>query len=174
MAVIFLGATTPAADWPLASVVALGTGTGLAAGAVLGLVTGWFLPTLAGPSPLNRAVLAILTSRGHRLLGRSMVGLRVRGVRTGRYVEFPVMYAGDASRLVVFPGRPESKRWWRNLSESAEVGVMLLGRWSWGTASLLQPEDPGYDAAVETYARRWPRVRVPRDARMVVVRITPP
>ena len=110
------------------------------------------VPTLAGPSPLNRAVLAILTSRGHRLLGRSMVGLRVRGVRTARYDPVPGDAAADASRLVVFPRRPESKRWWRNLSESAEVGVMLLGRWSWGAASLLQPEDPGYDDAVETYA----------------------
>ncbi len=46
MPVIFLGATTPATGWPAWRVVGLGTVTGIAAGAVLGLVTGWFLPTL--------------------------------------------------------------------------------------------------------------------------------
>ena len=49
MVVIFLGATTPAADWPAAAVTGLGAVTGVAAGAVLGLVTGWFLPSLSGP-----------------------------------------------------------------------------------------------------------------------------
>jgi len=49
MAVIFLGAGAPAADWSVLAVVALGTVTGLLAGTILGLVTGWFLPTLDGP-----------------------------------------------------------------------------------------------------------------------------
>jgi hypothetical protein len=49
MAVIFLGATAPGADWPALTVAALGTVTGLAAGTVLGLVSGSLLPTLDGP-----------------------------------------------------------------------------------------------------------------------------
>ena len=48
MPVIFLGAMSPSADWSVIAVAALGTGTGLAAGAVLGAVTGWFLPSLCG------------------------------------------------------------------------------------------------------------------------------
>jgi hypothetical protein len=48
MPVIFLGAMSPSADWSVVAVAALGTGTGLAAGAVLGVVTGWFLPSLCG------------------------------------------------------------------------------------------------------------------------------
>lgn len=44
MAVIFLGATTPGSTWSTPSVTALGTATGLAAGAVLGVITGRFLP----------------------------------------------------------------------------------------------------------------------------------
>jgi hypothetical protein len=48
MAVIFAGATAPGADWPGPTVVALGAVTGLLAGTVLGLVSGWFLPTLDG------------------------------------------------------------------------------------------------------------------------------
>jgi hypothetical protein len=49
MVVIFLGATTPSAGWPVAAVVGLGTVTGLAAGAVLGVVSGGFLPSLNHP-----------------------------------------------------------------------------------------------------------------------------
>lgn len=48
MAVIFIGASTPSADWAVVPVVALGTVTGAAAGALLGLVSGWLLPSLIG------------------------------------------------------------------------------------------------------------------------------
>jgi hypothetical protein len=48
MAVIFIGATTPESGWPTVAVAALAAITGIAAGSVLGIVTGWFLPTLAG------------------------------------------------------------------------------------------------------------------------------
>jgi hypothetical protein len=48
MPVIFLGAMSPSADWSILAVAALGTGTGLAAGAVLGAVTGRFLPSVCG------------------------------------------------------------------------------------------------------------------------------
>ncbi|HET8660862.1 MAG TPA: hypothetical protein VFM55_17900 [Micromonosporaceae bacterium] len=97
MAVIFLGATTPAAGWPAPAVVALGTATGLAAGATLGLVSGWFLPSLAGPPPHNRLVLSLLRSPAHGLLDRSLVGLRVRGAVSGERFELPVTYATDGT-----------------------------------------------------------------------------
>lgn len=58
MAVIFLGATAPGANCSGLKVAALGTVTGLAAGAVLGIVTGWFLPSLDGPPAHNRLVRA--------------------------------------------------------------------------------------------------------------------
>lgn len=50
MAVIFLGATTPAGDWSLVAVALLGTLTGLVAGAVLGLVLGLRVSRLSGTS----------------------------------------------------------------------------------------------------------------------------
>lgn len=59
MAVIFLGASAPSADWSVPTVVALGTVTGLVAGAVLGLVSGWFLPTLDAPARLSRLQLEL-------------------------------------------------------------------------------------------------------------------
>lgn len=50
MAVVFVGAGTPAKSWSGSAVAALGTATGLLAGAVLGAVSGWFLPSLDGPA----------------------------------------------------------------------------------------------------------------------------
>jgi hypothetical protein len=54
MAVIFLGATTPSADWPVLRVLGLGAVTGAAAGAVLGLVSGRFLGSLTSSATLSR------------------------------------------------------------------------------------------------------------------------
>ena len=51
MAVIFAGATLPAADWPIGVVILIGTLTGLAAGTVLGLVSGPFLHVLDSTHP---------------------------------------------------------------------------------------------------------------------------
>lgn len=46
MVLIFLGATAPEEDWPVARLLLDGALTGLVAGAVLGAVLGRFLPTL--------------------------------------------------------------------------------------------------------------------------------
>jgi hypothetical protein len=172
MAVIFLGATAPGADWPGPAVAALGTVTGLAAGTVLGLVSGWFLPTLDGSPAHNRLVLALLGSRAHGALDRSLVALRVRGVVTGRSIELPVQYAADGARaVVVVPGRAETKRWWRNLVEPAPVDVLLRGDWQHGDAMVLHPGDPGYASAIAAYEQRWPRVRLPDDTPVVAIRL---
>ena len=171
MALIFLGATSPAASWPTPTVVALGTATGIVAGGTLGLVLGWFLPSLAGPSPHNRVVIAVLGSPLRGLLDRSVVGLRVRGRVTGEVHTLPVMYAEDEAGLVVVPGHPERKRWWRNLREPGEVSLLRDGRWSCARACLLHSGDPGYDEAAVTYRRRWPKVAL--TDRDLVVRLSP-
>jgi hypothetical protein len=172
MVVIFLGASAPAAGWPVPAVVALGAGTGVAAGAVLGLVSGWFLPSLAGPPPHNRVVVAVLASPAHGLLDRSLLVLRVRGTRTGRWFELPVTYAAEPSvGLVVLPGRPGTKRWWRNLRDASPVDVLQDGRWRPAVGVVLRPDDPGYEAALAAYRRRWPRTRVPAGG--PVVRVAP-
>jgi hypothetical protein len=54
MVVIFLGATAPEASWPVWSVLVLGTVTGGVAGGLLGVVSGWFLPSLTGAAGGNR------------------------------------------------------------------------------------------------------------------------
>jgi len=171
MAVIFLGAGAPNAGWPGSTVVALGAVTGLGAGTILGLVSGWFLPTLDGPSAHNRVVLCLLGSRAHRVLGRPLVALRVRGAVTGATFEFPVQYAADDNAVVVVPGRPETKRWWRNLVEPAPVDVLLQGRWQHGEGILLRPGEPGYNTTIGAYRQRWPRVRIPQDNPVVRVQL---
>lgn len=49
MVVIFAGATTPQPGWSTVAVVVTGTVTGVGAGALLGLITGAFLPSLTSP-----------------------------------------------------------------------------------------------------------------------------
>ena len=170
MAVIVAGASAPEESWAVASVVGLGLLTGLVAGTLLGIVTGAFLPSLDGASVHDRIVLTTLRSPGHHALDGALVALRVRGVVTGREVEFPVQYAADADGLVIVPGHPESKRWWRNLRRPAVVGVLLNGVWADGTGLVLNPGDDDYAAARAGYERRWPRVRLPVSC--PVVRIT--
>ena len=84
----------------------------------------------------------------------------MRGVRSGSLFTLPVMYAQDGCGLVVLPGRPETKSWWRNLRPRADVSVLLDGHWRSGSGSLLDPGDDGYDQALATYYRRWPRIRI--------------
>ncbi len=55
MVVIFLGATAPEASWPVWSVLVLGTVTGGVAGGLLGVVSGWFLPSLTGAMGADRS-----------------------------------------------------------------------------------------------------------------------
>jgi MFS family permease len=169
MMVIFLGATTPAADWPALAVTGLGAVTGLTGGAVLGLVTGWFLPSLSGPPPHNRIVLAVLASPAHAVFGQSLVGLRVRGAVTGRQFELPVMYAATTSGLIVVPGKPQAKRWWRNLRHPSPLDVLYTRQWRPATGAVLQPGDADYDAALAAYRHRWPRAPVPHGSPVVQI-----
>jgi len=170
MPIIFLGATTAEADWPVVAVAALGTATGLAAGTVLGLVSGPLMAVLQGPPTYSLLTAALLRSPLHRLLDGALVVLRLHGRVSGRLVELPVQYAADGPTLVLAPGRPETKRWWRNLREPAPVRVLLRGRWQDGVGVVLERGSAGYDAAVAVYERRWPRARL--TAGQPVVRVT--
>jgi hypothetical protein len=169
MPVIFVGATLPDTDWSVPAVLAAAAATGVAAGTVLGLVTGWFIPSLDGSPAYNRLVLGVLSSPAHGLADGSLMGLRVRGRVTGRTFELPVQFATDGSDLVVVPARPQTKQWWRNLRTPAPVGLLEQGRWVRGEALVVSPGDPGHKTALAAYRRRWPRVRIPDDVPVVRV-----
>ncbi len=156
MTVIFAGATAPSSTLSLPASVVLGATTGALAGLLLGLVTGWFLPSLTGTAASGRVVLAVLASPAHRVLPRSLIGLRMTGARTGRRLELPVQYAAGTRGLVVVPGRPDRKRWWRNLISVPEVEVLRDGTWQRADAVVLGPGDAGYAPARMAYLGRFP------------------
>ncbi len=180
MIVIFAGATAPSSSWRAYATVPLGLLTGLAAGALLGLVSGSLAPTLDGPPPHALVLLGLLRRRAGRRLSRSLLGLRVTGVRTGRLVELPVQYAvqptadprgADGDALVVVPLHHERKTWWRNLRLVAPVQVLYDGRWRPAYGRVVLPEDPAHGPALAAYTRRWPRVHVPPGQPLVVLRL---
>jgi hypothetical protein len=69
------------------------------------------------------------------------------------------MYAEREGTLTIFVGRPERKKWWRNLRGGAEVEVRLRGRRIRGQAEVVEDS-----AAVETYLDRHPRARTAIEA----------
>ena len=174
MVVIFAGATAPSSDWHAYQTVPLGTITGLAAGALLGLIYGTFLPTLDGPPPHALMLLALLRTRAGRRPARSMLGLRVTGVRSGRTFDLPVQYAiqpdPEEDALIVVPLHHERKTWWRNLREEVRLQVLYAGQWHPGYGRVAGPDDPAHAPALAVYARRWPRTEIPADQPLVVLR----
>src|SRR5207344_253357 len=120
------------------------------------------------------ALLVLLRTRAGRGLSSSLLGLRVTGVRSGCTFELPVQYAAqqgtDGDALIVVPLRHERKTWWRNLRVAAPLQVLYDGRWRPAYGRVVGPDDPEHAAALTTYARRWPRVDVPPDQPVVVLR----
>ncbi|MDX6357031.1 MAG: hypothetical protein QOH37_85 [Nocardioidaceae bacterium] len=174
MVVIFAGATAPSAGWHVYQTVPLGTATGLVGGAVLGLVCGALRPALDGPPPHAQALVALLGTRWGSGAGHRLLGLRVRGRHSGRAFELPVQYAvqrvGPTDLLVVVPAHPEGKTWWRNLQAEVPLEVLYAGRWSPALGSVVRAGEVGHAAALAAYRRRWPRVRLPDDQLVVVLR----
>ncbi|MBZ5737474.1 hypothetical protein [Nocardioides mangrovi] len=172
MAVIFVGATAPDASWPTWTVLATGTATGVVAGGVLGGLTAPFLPSLSGPSVSSRWMLRRLASRHPAGLQGSLVGLAVRGRTSGRTFRFPVQYALAPGGLVLVPGRPERKTWWRNLDRVAtSVEVLREGVWAPATARLVEPGDVDYAGALAAYVERWPDASVTEGQPLVLLRV---
>lgn len=156
MVAIFMGASTAGSTWTTPVVAVYGALTGVVAGAILGLLTGPWLDALGGQPLANRVALALV---GRQRLGlhRRLVGLRVRGRRTGRVLTFPVQYAVTGDDLVVAPGHADRKTWWRNLADAGTpVEVLLEGRWVAASAELVSAGEHGYEEAVAAYRLRWP------------------
>jgi deazaflavin-dependent oxidoreductase (nitroreductase family) len=107
----------------------------------------------------NLLMIGLLRSPLHRLASGSLLLITYRGRRSGRRFTIPVMYAKREGTLTVFVGRPERKKWWRNLRGGAEVEVRFRGRRLRGQAEVV-----GDSAAVETYLERYPRARAAIEA----------
>lgn len=121
----------------------------------------------------NAIVLAVLRSRAHRLLSASAIELRYTGRRSGRPYVLPVQYAGTGDRLVVRPQHWQHSTWWRNFRTPQPVTVRLAGRLHEGTARAVDPGDPQWRSARETYAARWPRSARHGAGPLVVISLRP-
>jgi hypothetical protein len=175
MAVIFTGAGTAGAGWPAWQVLLLAAATGAVAGGLLGLVLGWLAPGLAGQPASARLVLRLLGGRFGSRIGATalsgMVGLSVRGRRTGRWYTFPVMAAADGDELVVLVGHADRKQWWRNVLWPTGVRLLRGGSWHDAVGRAVEPGDPSHPQAYLAYLARFPRADAGPDA--VLVRISP-
>lgn len=171
MAVIMLGASTAGAGWPVHVVLAWAAVTGCVAGGLLGLVLGWSSWSLAGPTVSRRLVLEGLRRRRPRRLSRSVMGLRVRGRRSGTPYELPVMYAEHDGDLWVAVGHSARKTWWRNVGAGTPVQVLRDGCWVPAVADLVPPQDPRFLNALGWYLARWPRTRLDLDDPVVRLRL---
>jgi membrane protease YdiL (CAAX protease family) len=104
----------------------------------------------------NRFVALVLRSPLHPLLSRSLALITVRGRRTGREYELPVMYAREGDELILIPGDPERKTWWKNLQGGAPVRLRLRGQEIEAMAeAILGADEP--DAVAEALAQWLPR-----------------
>ncbi|WP_157520085.1 hypothetical protein [Nocardioides dokdonensis] len=169
MVVIFLGASLPGHGWPVAAIVATGGATGAVAGGVLGLTTYWAFGSMTAVPAWDRALLRLLTTSWGWLDG-DLVGLEVRGLRTGRTYRMPVRYAVDLEgRLVVAPG--EHTGWCGNVHRpTTAVEVLWQGSWLPARAEPVVPGHPDYADARAAYELRWPRAGLPADQVLVWVR----
>jgi deazaflavin-dependent oxidoreductase (nitroreductase family) len=121
----------------------------------------------------NAVVLAVLRSRAHRLLSGFAIELRYTGRRSGRQYTLPVQYARADDHLVVRPQRWQHSTWWRNFRTPQPVTVRLAGRLHEGTARVVDPGDPDWRSARQTYATRWPRSARHGSGPLVVISLRP-
>jgi hypothetical protein len=170
MVVIFAGATLPGAEWSPGAVLLLAAATGAVAGAALGLGLAAFAPSLQGTSASGRVVLHLLRHRPGRALLPGVVGIRVRGVRTGEWHALPVLAAPDAGGLVVLVGDETRKTWWRNLLRPAAVAVLTDGTWRGAVAEVVAPGEPDHDRSAAVYRARFGRAPVAATSFLVRVR----
>jgi hypothetical protein len=70
----------------------------------------------------------LLRSPLGRSIGRRLSVLRYTGVRTGRRRELVCQYARTDAAVWVLVGDADSKVWWRNLLQPADVDLWLAGR----------------------------------------------
>jgi hypothetical protein len=107
----------------------------------------------------NRAVAALLRSPGHRVLSGSVALARYRGRRTGREVTLPVQYVRRGDHVLIVPGHPETKTWWRNFEDGTRpIDLLIQGRWVPMTAQVVRGNGQRREITplLTAYATRFP------------------
>lgn len=130
----------------------------------------------ASPQPvINRMFTRVLQSPLSGAVDGSLVLLTVPGRRTGQAATLPVQYAASRDAIWVWPGKPETKTWWRNLRTETAVGLRLRGVDIAGTARVVgrSAEPALFSAGQQAYAARFPHASAAtaRAGAAVLVRI---
>ena len=119
----------------------------------------------------NRIVLWLLRSPFSGVLEGAVVGLSLRGRRSGHTIELPVQYAVGDDAIWVWPSHAANKRWWRNLLEPAPVELRLRGD---TVTAVGQAVTEGAQDGRRAYKARFPRAAnaLPDRDEVVMVRLT--
>ena len=107
-------------------------------------------------SLFNPVVAAILRSPFHWFVSFGLMLITVTGRRTGRRYTIPVGYQRDANLLTILVSEAPKKQWWRNFHDPAPVEVRVKGKRLSGTAQLVDPGSPEFNARAEETLRRLP------------------
>jgi deazaflavin-dependent oxidoreductase (nitroreductase family) len=114
----------------------------------------WLLNHIANP-----LILFLLRSRLHGLVSGSLLVITVHGRRSGKRYTLPVNYAQDGDRIIILPGAPEKKTWWRNLDPGAEVELILHGekRTAWAEVVRGERNLPAAVQGLRLYFQKYPQ-----------------
>jgi deazaflavin-dependent oxidoreductase (nitroreductase family) len=99
----------------------------------------------------NRVLRGLLRSPLHRLASGRVALITVTGRRSGREYTFPVAYSQDGDGVTIQVGWPESKVWWRNLRDGAEVRLRLRGEEQTGHARVEGDARTGVTVRVDLH-----------------------
>lgn len=97
---------------------------------------------------VNPVVRLLLRSPAHGALSRRLALITVTGRRSGHRFTIPVGYREADRRVEILVGRPERKRWWRNLRGGAPVQLHLRGEQHTGWAEVHGDEHSGVTVVV--------------------------
>jgi deazaflavin-dependent oxidoreductase (nitroreductase family) len=110
---------------------------------------------------LNPVLRGLLRSPLHGTVSGSMMLLTYTGRRSGRAFTIPVQYAREGNDVVVIPGRPQEKTWWRNLTDGREVRARLGGRDLAAEATAVTDDRADIEAGIRMFLQRFPKAAKP-------------
>lgn len=83
---------------------------------------------LRGAPAVNRAVVALTSSRWGRFLRGSITTISYVGRRSGKTFSLPVGYRRSGDEVTIAIAMPDAKSWWRNfLGDGAPLTIELDG-----------------------------------------------
>lgn len=115
--------------------------------------------------------MGVLRSPFHPVLSGALAEIRYRGHKTGRWYSLPAQYAMNEARpdvVVVYPGHPDRKVWWRSFVEDTEAILVIRRAELDATGKVVNAGDDDRAWAVDTYTGRFRRVRIPDSDPLVV------